>query len=91
MRNSNRRNFLKAAGLATATLPLQAVFGQSSNQRRAATSTNSAPKLTKVTPYVIKTPPAALGRGDLVLRETGNGYRLGGLGRNCSAGGLRWA
>ena len=57
MTNKNRRNFLKVAGLASMALPLKAVKGQSSNQTRSMSTLNSAPKLTKVTPFVIKTPP----------------------------------
>lgn len=63
MINKNRRNFLKVAGLASMALPLKAVKGQSSNQTRSMSTLNSAPKLTKVTPFVIKTPPPQWGGG----------------------------
>jgi len=49
----NRRHFIRATGLAMA-VPATRAFAQTS---RASTSINSVPKLTKVTPYVIRTPP----------------------------------
>lgn len=71
MKNAqNRRNFLKAAGLGMA-LPVSGALGQS----RALNSTNSAPKLVKVTPFVIKVPSPFWGGGTwfFVRLETANG------------------
>ena len=54
------------------TLPVSKAFGQSN---RASNSTNSAPRLTKVTPYVIRTPPPQWGGGTwfFVKLETDTG------------------
>jgi len=91
----NRRNFLKAAGL-TMTLPLLESLGQSNDQNRipnngstqAAAVTNSLMKLSKVTPYVIRTdPPHWGGRTWYFVRlETDNG--LVGWGETAILGAL---
>ena len=69
--NQNRRHFIQAAGLAMA-VPATRALAQTS---RASTSINSAPKLTKVTPYVIRTPPPQWGGGTwfFVKLETDTG------------------
>jgi hypothetical protein len=92
LKHKNRRNFLKAAGLGMA-LPLVEGLAQSNDKSRLANgsskaSADSSLKLTKVTPYVIRTNPPHWGGGTwfFVRLETNTG--LVGWGETAILGSL---
>ena len=93
LKQKNRRNFLKAAGL-TMAMPLANGLAQSKNSNQSAISNSttggesSSLKLTKVTPYVIRTNPPHWGGGYwyFVRLETNTG--LVGWGETAILGAL---